>query len=411
MERSRTPRGNRCYALIVFLMAIGASAAGAQAQIGATFETIAVLDGNPFAADLVLSGDGETALIRQRDTAAGNLLWTRADGLLRVDELPGVPGLGFDPIDITRDGSRIVGNLEDQAYIWDRGVGATALTALPGGDGLTRVDSISANGQHIVGSSRDGSTIAPAFGFAAPAEVPVIWDGAGLAPTPLGAPIGTAPIAYVSDNGVVAGTLFESIASEQFAITSYRWSMDDEFQRIGNTGSFPSVLGISDDGEEIIQYGRSPIGAESIVRPNEGTVFWSGEPGPLDFVSISGYETLVDVDPLTLRPRERIALSELDATGTRGVGSVRSDAVYWSRDEGLQDLDVLLASVEIDTEGWSFLRGSSISSDGKTILGLGSFSDGDVLTYHAFLATIPEPSTALLLSLGLAGLARKPRVR
>ena len=69
-------------------------------------------------------------------------------------------------------------------------------------------------------------------------------------------------------------------------------------------------------------------------------------------------------------------------------------------------LSDVLRGQGIDFTGWKLHSVDDISADGRTIVGLGTNPDGNI---EVWIATIPEPSTALLLGMGLAVLAIRTR--
>ena len=58
--------------------------------------------------------------------------------------------------------------------------------------------------------------------------------------------------------------------------------------------------------------------------------------------------------------------------------------------------------------GWTLLAATGVSDNGVTIVGHGINPSGES---EAWIAVVPEPSTALLLGLGIAGLAAMRRSR
>ncbi len=74
----------------------------------------------------------------------------------------------------------------------------------------------------------------------------------------------------------------------------------------------------------------------------------------------------------------------------------------WTRERGLQDLEVLLASLGVETNGWWLQEATGVSADGRTLIGNGRILS-ELGHPHAFvwIAVIPEPSTALLVGAGL----------
>lgn len=71
---------------------------------------------------------------------------------------------------------------------------------------------------------------------------------------------------------------------------------------------------------------------------------------------------------------------------------------------GMQELDVVLGASGANLTGWQLTRARGISADGEPIVGYGTNPLGQT---EAFIAVIPEPTTALLMGLGLASVKRR----
>lgn len=87
---------------------------------------------------------------------------------------------------------------------------------------------------------------------------------------------------------------------------------------------------------------------------------------------------------------------------TRISAGAGGEAFIWGATNGMQNLGVLLTTLGVDLTGWQLSSTNGISADGRTIVGYGTNPSGPP---EAWIAVIPEPGTAILVSLGLVGLA------
>jgi probable HAF family extracellular repeat protein len=88
--------------------------------------------------------------------------------------------------------------------------------------------------------------------------------------------------------------------------------------------------------------------------------------------------------------------------GLDGSGSV-SEAFFWNPSSGVVNLqDYLLANGVVEVEEWTLKSAIDVSADGRTILGAGTNPLGQT---EAWVVTIPEPPTVLLLAAALFAIA------
>ena len=106
--------------------------------------------------------------------------------------------------------------------------------------------------------------------------------------------------------------------------------------------------------------------------------------------------------------------TDVSADGSIVVGFGLSDAgltpFVWDAVHGMRQLDVFLTTMGVDLAGWKLSSSEvwtsdfpKISADGQTIVGSGQYLGNPT----GFVAVIPEPSTATLLGLLFAYVARR----
>jgi hypothetical protein len=77
--------------------------------------------------------------------------------------------------------------------------------------------------------------------------------------------------------------------------------------------------------------------------------------------------------------------------------------MIWDAVHGMRLIEqVLMDDYGLDLTGWTLTSVVGVSADGRTIVGQGYNPSGDL---DGWIATIPEPGTALLVLAGLVGLA------
>ena len=147
---------------------------------------------------------------------------------------------------------------------------------------------------------------------------------------------------------------------------------------------------VSADGSVVVGWGDTPAGSKQAFR-------WTLGGGMVGLGDLSGGIFLSEA-------------TDVSADGAIVVGSSNSvlgtEAFIWDSTNGMQELDQVLVDLGLDLTGWTLEEARAISADGFTVVGYGTNPLGQT---EAWIATIPEPSTALLLSLGLVGLSARRR--
>ena len=191
------------------------------------------------------------------------------------------------------------------------------------------------------------------------------------------------------DNSVIVGMGISASGFEAF-----RWTSAG-MVGLGDLpgGSFESqAIGVSDDGSVIVGQSMSASGLEAFRWTSAGGMIGLGDFRGGDFEStangVSGDGSVV------------VGGDEFDlGTGRPTSGS---GAFIWDEANGMRSLmDVLVSDFGLDLTGWTLAAAMGISSDGRTIVGNGWNPDG---VQEGWIATIPEPSSAALLSLALLAL-------
>ena len=307
-----------------------------------------------------ISGDGRWV--------TGNALRVNSGGsrIIRWSEETGLedlaPGAGSA---ISNDGSVVVGrggpHLENSstAIRWTAATGSVDLGTLEP-QGPTEAFDVSADGSVVVGTSVGGLPFkwTQASGM-------IALPGSGFASRPSGD-----AHAVSADGSVIVGHDWD------YALL---WSGDGEPLDLGFVpeSHFGDAWGVSADGTTVV--GRS---GDQAFR-------WTQQTGMIGLGHLFsdqywGYGLGVSADGAIV-------------VGYAGSG-VEQVATIWDPIHGLRPLQDLLES-KLDLTGWHLFSANAISDDGRTIVGAGVDPDGFL---QGWVAVIPEPSSALLIVLGLA---------
>jgi uncharacterized membrane protein len=158
----------------------------------------------------------------------------------------------------------------------------------------------------------------------------------------------------------------------------------------GSPSQFTQAFGVSDDGKVVVGNASTPSGIEA-------TRWTAG----------SGFVALGDFEGGTFSSGANA--TNADGSVVVGVGRAENTslAFIWTEGGGFRAIqDVLEEDYGLDLTGWTLQNALDVSSDGRTIVGFGQNPEGEAV---GWIVVIPEPSTGLLLGLGLGFLARARR--
>ncbi len=243
------------------------------------------------------------------------------------------------------------------------------------------------------------------------------------------------PVALSNDGDVSAGNAISGNFNLAFRMTGGVDGTPEPLGDLPGGGTDTRAFALSGDGAIVVGYGTSDLGREAFrwdsgvlagLGDLSGGVFQSEAMGiSQDGSTIVGYGTS-DFGRQAIRWRNGVmeVLADDFPTGSGGtiaraasgdgstiVGSDDGAPFIWSEDLGMRDLRVVLTALGVDVsaleqQGLFFGDAIDVSSDGKTILGQGWRSRAfEPIQSVIWLAVIPEPSTALLIAIGLIGLS------
>ncbi len=334
---------------------------------------------------------------------------------------------------VSADGTVIVGSsatygTDPQPFRWTAGDGLIGLGGERVKNSLSNntATGISADGTIIVGRHRkNNDTLLPqAVRWNMDNSMEVLWD--------FGSAYG------VSANGaVVIGSLNPNSHQDKLAI---RWTEAGGIERLDpQRGPWRSCkpTGISDDGSVIIGHGENDgsfqlfkwtsdegmvglgsnaengLYTDNIISGDGSTIFGSNGQLSYRWTEADGF-----VDLGSALGSMGVDIEDCSADGSVVVGGYRPSydhtdyrSFIWTEQTGFQDLQVVLGSLGFDTSDWSRFSARGISADGTTIVGRGMTHQDDFLNFYSngWVATIPEPTSLAMLTLGGLGILRGRR--
>ena len=283
------------------------------------------------------------------------------------------------------------------------------------------------------GTNSDGTTVV-GYGDTLTGQIAFTWNTTTTTLVPL-VPIqagGQSQAYAVSGDGLVAAGSSDSLLGVQ--ATSWIGGAPLPLGDLAGGAFRSQALGASANGLVIVGDSDSASGTEAFlwngtmsglgdltggaldsqafsVSPNGALIVGRGESASGDkaFLYQSG-PGMVGLGDLPGGTFESIAYDVTDAGVVVGssASTAGPEAFIHAGGTMYSLLDVLVANgLAAQVAGWTLVEARAISDDGLTIAGWGLNPDGDSEAWITTIGFVPEPSTGLLFSLGLALLARR----
>jgi len=323
------------------------------------------------------------------------------------------PGQSTGASKVSGDGLTVIGGQDlGPAFRWTAAGGMQPLLPV-GDDNRAAAHAIAGDGSVVAGDSHSDRFRA------------AYWDAVGEG-TYLGIEHEGMPhslVTAMSADGLLLGGVFESWNNGPFDVP-FLYSLSGGLRLLPTEAEQYGVYvqGISADGRRIVARGDNSAyiwDSETSYRKLEGfvatdlsgdgrfvfgsdannrAVRWSDDRGLEDLGTLPGYF-------MTVRGAS-FSGSTLLATAYGGMsGGVHT--ALWRQDSGWVLLDEYLRDRGVDLGGGQLNYSAGVSWDGNVVTGTGR-KDGQ---RQPFVATVPEPSSAVLIGLGLSALALLRRKR
>jgi probable HAF family extracellular repeat protein len=345
------------------------------------FVPLGGLSGRGYCGASALSADGSVVVggCDGGSQAPEAFRWTQNGGMVGLGALQN--GTSSTSTGVSADGSVIVGNAVIQGikgvpFRWTQ---ATGMVQFSPDNGIVSARGISSDGSLIFGTWSNGSNGFRGYTWTQQAGVQFNDLFAGF------------PAAMSGDGSVLVG------GNERCVILS---ASCDPLTGDPNLSTKISALAASADASVVVGF-LSPYMGD----PSGGAFRWTQASGPV---------SLDDHPPVTFQFAQAMGVSADGSVivGMRdyGVGiwpdGSSREPFIWTESGGMQSLRDVLLSEGVDLTGWILEQADAVSADGRVVIGHGTNPNGEL---EAWVAFVPEPSTALLAFTGLAVLGQRRR--
>jgi probable HAF family extracellular repeat protein len=314
--------------------------------------------------------------------------WTAQTGLVDIYNLGGI-GTVCRAYAANSDGTVVVGMADYGvlsptqivAFIWREELGTMEIGDLPGGpSGSARAAArgVSGDGTIVAGQGESDNGAEP-FRYTVATSTFL-----GLGDLPGGA-FGGSGYGISADGLTIVGSSITENGTQAF-----RWTEPQGMGNIGHLGvpagyePFAEAYGASADGSVIVGLSRSMVslnsGWEAFRWTQAGMVGLGDLPGGA--VLSAAYATNADGS---------IIVGSAGVQGSCGPFGCQTAprAFVWDATHGLRDLNVVLAELGLNLNGWVLTEARGISANGRVIVGTGTNPAGNVEAWRVDLGAAP----------------------
>jgi probable HAF family extracellular repeat protein len=362
----------RIQSIAFALVLVLASPAASQT---ASFRGLGDLAGGEFRSEArAISADGRYVAGSSANASAEEqaVIWSVENGLTSLGTLPGVTASVAEGV--SADGATVAGYITGPgSYRPFRWTSSAGMQVLEPGAEIAFAWDISDDGQFIVGGYGSSTVFGgnqEAYRWTAGGQ----YEFLGFLPQ---GPTTSAAWATSADGSIVVGAARSNAGHQE----AFRWTATDGMVGMGDLpgGEIASrAFGVSADGRIVVGESGSPSGPEAFRWTAESGMIGLGHLPGDDFIS-TAYAASADGSVVV---------------GSSVTGG-RTAAFIWDQARGMRELRSVLESEHgIDLTGWQLVTAIDVSADGLTIAGNGVNPVGQI---EAWVATIPEPSSGLLV--------------
>lgn len=317
---------------------------------------LGVMPGGTWSEAWTVNGDG--SVVAGWGSSFGGMWrafrWTRAEGMHDLGSPPGV-SIEIMARGISANGRTVVGTVANdttgrRGFRWTAITGMQVLGTFPGESTSSWAYGVSTDGSMVAGVSN---------GIPAPHSYACRWNAGGFIQS-----LGTLPdhwnsIAYAmsADGSAVSG----QSSYQGGPGRAFRWTTTGGMENLGVLGlgeHGSAAYGISADGNAVVGFASLATRALAFRwTPETGMQNLGLPPNGVDSYawSVSGDGSVV--------------VGKAD-----GYGYGSGNAVMWTAELGMVDLNAYLPSVGVDLTGWELYDARAVSADGYSITGQGMFN-------------------------------------